>query len=297
MDEILYCCSFTDASENAETVPELLSAMEYDFSSWRDAETGKRTHTLYFQSADAAAEAKTRIDALRDTWHELEVEIGDPVLAELKKEDWAESWKIHFKPIEISERLAITPSWIAYPAAPGQHIITLDPGMSFGTGQHATTKFCLTQLDLFAFHHDVSALSMLDAGCGSGILAIAAEKLGFREICAFDIDPEAARIAAENAETNHCSRIRFSAASLIKYNSEGIKFDVIAANILSSALLAGKEKLLSLLKPGGCLILAGILDSEYPLVREAFESSGCRQFASTEESKWRGGAFLFEGKA
>ena len=295
MDEILYCCSFTDVSENGETVPELLSAMEFDFSSWRDAETGKRTHTLYFQSAGEAAEAKKQMESLRSSWRDLEVEIGDPVLAELKKEDWAESWKIHFKPIEISPRLGITPSWIAYPAAPGQHIITLDPGMSFGTGQHATTKFCLTQLDLFAFRHDVSTLSMLDAGCGSGILAIAAEKLGFREIRAFDIDPEAARIAAENAGTNRCSRIRFDAASLIEYNSDGMKFDVIAANILSSALLAGKDKLLSLLKTGGCLILAGILDSEYPLVREAFESSGCRQFASTEESKWRGGAFLFDG--
>ena len=123
MDEILYCCSFTDGSENGETVPELLSAMEFDFSSWRDAETGKRTHTLYFSSAGEAAEAKARIESLRNLWRDLEVEIGDPVLAELKKEDWAESWKIHFKPIEISPRLAITPSWISYPAAPGQQII------------------------------------------------------------------------------------------------------------------------------------------------------------------------------
>ncbi len=294
MDEILYCCSFPDFSENAETVPELLSAMDYEFSSWRDAETGKRTHTLYFKTAEEAADAGARIRSLRDVWRGMEVEIGDPVLADLKKEDWAESWKIHFKPIEISPRLAITPSWIEYPSAPGRHVITLDPGMSFGTGQHATTKFCLTQLDLFAARQDVSALSMLDAGCGSGILAIAAEKLGFREICAFDIDPDATRIAAENAGINGCSRIRFATASLIEYNAEGKTFDVIAANILSSALLAGKEKLLSLLKPGGCLILAGILDREYPLVREAFEQSGCCQFASTEENKWRGGAFLRE---
>ena len=296
MEDIIYCFSFTDVSGNGEIVPELLSAMELDFSSWRDAETRKLIHTLYFKSAGEAAAAKERIESLRPVWRDMEVEIENLALAELKKEDWAESWKIHFKPIEISPRLAVAPSWIDYPAKPGQKIITLDPGMSFGTGQHATTKFCLTQIDLFAFRHDVSALSMLDAGCGSGILAIAAEKLGFKDICAFDIDPDAARIAAENAASNGCSRTRFAAASLIEYNSDGIKFDVIAANILSSALLAGKDKLLSLLKPGGCLILAGILDSEYELVRKAFEDSGCSQFASTEENKWRGGAFLFSGK-
>ena len=84
MDEILYCCSFPDFSENAETVPELLSAMDYEFSSWRDAETGKRTHTLYFKTAEEAADAGARIRSLRDVWRGMEVEIGDPVLADLK---------------------------------------------------------------------------------------------------------------------------------------------------------------------------------------------------------------------
>ena len=291
MDDILYWFCFTDHSDSGELVPELLSALEYDFSSWRDAETGKLTHTLYFKNAAEAETAKARIGSLRSEWKKMELEIDDLKTGELKKEDWAEVWKIHFKPIEISDRLAITPSWIEFPAKAGQKIITLDPGMSFGTGQHATTKFCLTQLDLFASRHDVSSLTMLDAGCGSGILAIAAEKLGFGKIAAFDIDPEAARIAAENAEANGCSRIQFSAASLIEYNSVGTMFDVIAANILSSALLAGRDKLLSLLKPGGCLILAGILDKEYGIVRKAFEDGGCIPFASTEEKQWRGGAF------
>ena len=143
----------------------------------------------------------------------------------------------------------------------------------------------------FAFEHDVSSMTMLDAGCGSGILAIAAEKLGFGSAAAFDIDPDAARIAEENAAANGCSRIVFSAASLIEFNSDGVKYDVIAANILSSALLAGRDKLLSLLKPGGTLILAGILDKEYSIVRKAFEDGGCVQYASTEEKQWRGGAF------
>ena len=291
MEDILFWCSFRDLSANGEIIPELLSAMEYDFSSWRDAETGTLTHTLYFKTAEEAENAKKQIESILPDWNAMELKIEDLHTGQLKKEDWAESWKIHFHPIEISERLAVTPSWIDFPAKPGQKIITLDPGMSFGTGQHATTKFCLTQLDLFAFKHDVSSMTMLDAGCGSGILAIAAEKLGFGSAAAFDIDPEAARIAGENAAANGCSRIAFSAASLIEFNSDGVKYDVIAANILSSALLAGRDKLLSLLKPGGTLILAGILDKEYSIVRKAFEEGGCVQYASTEEKQWRGGAF------
>lgn len=292
MDDILYCFSFSDFSENGEAMPELLTGLGYDFSSWRDAETGKLVHTLYFKKREDAEGAEKQFETLGGTFRELEISIGNPAVSELKKEDWAESWKIHFKPIEISATLAVTPSWIDFKARPGQHVIVLDPGMSFGTGQHATTKFCLTQLDRFAAEHDVSQLSMLDAGCGSGILAIAAEKLGYCEVHAFDIDPEAARIAKENADANGCSRIHFSAASLIEFNSRGVKFDVIAANILSSALLAGKDKLLSLLKPGGSLIMAGILDREYETVKAAFEAAGCRQYASTEENQWRGGAFV-----
>ena len=294
MDSVLYCVSFRDASENGEAVPELLSALGYDFSSRRDAETLELIHTLYFKTGDDARNALRQIESMEETFRELEISIGKPALSKLKKEDWAESWKIHFKPIEISETLAVTPSWSEFRARPGQHVIVLDPGMSFGTGQHATTKFCLSRLDRFAAENDVSGASMLDAGCGSGILAIAAEKLGWKEIQAFDIDPDAVRIAAENAAENHCSRIRFAAASLIEFNARGMTFDVVAANILSSALLAGKEKLLSLLKPGGTLILAGILDKEYETVRAAFEAAGCRQVDTAEENQWRGGAFVRE---
>ena len=294
MDNVLYCVSFRDASENGEAVPELLTALGYDFSSRRDAETLELIHTLYFKTGDDARNALQQLQSMEETFRDLDIVIEKPILSELRKEDWAESWKIHFKPIEISETLAVTPSWSDFHARPGQHVIVLDPGMSFGTGQHATTKFCLSRLDRFAAGHDVSRASMLAAGCGSGILAIAAEKLGWGEIQAFDIDPDAVRIAGENAAANGCSRIRFSTASLIEFNARGRTFDVIAANILSSALLAGKDKLLSLLKVGGVLILAGILDKEYETVRSAFESAGCRQVDTAEEKQWRGGAFVRE---
>ncbi len=299
MDSVLYCCIVPDRSESGDLVPELLSAMEYDFSSWRDAETGKLSHTLYFKTEEEAIRTAEKLEHLRGEWKEMDITLGEIAIRPLKKEDWAESWKLHFKPIEISAHLAITPTWIPFHPKPDQKVIVLDPGMSFGTGQHATTKFCLTQIDRFVQEQNagVSGLSLLDAGCGSGILAIAAEKFGFGEIAAFDIDPDATRIAKENAAMNDdAGKIHFSTSALIDFNSEGIRYDVVAANILSSALLAGKDKLLSLLKPGGHLIIAGVLDKEYPIVRQAFEEAGCREYASTEEAQWRGGAFLRQKK-
>ena len=135
---------------------------------------------------------------------------------------------------------------------------------------------------------------MLDAGSGSGILAIAASKLGCTRVDAFDIDPDTVGVARENARKNGIAdgELSLAAASLMEYES-GIRYDIVAANILSSALLAGKEKLLSFCKPGGRLILAGILEKEYDGVKAAFEATGrCTELFSIQEKEWRGGTYL-----
>ena len=135
---------------------------------------------------------------------------------------------------------------------------------------------------------------MLDAGSGSGILAIAARKLGCTRVDAFDIDPDTVGVARENAQKNGIAdqELSIAAASLMEYESD-TRYDIVAANILSSALLAGKEKLLSFCKPGTRLILAGILDAEYFKVKEAFEATGhCTELYNVLEKEWRGGAYL-----
>ena len=135
---------------------------------------------------------------------------------------------------------------------------------------------------------------MLDAGSGSGILAIAACKLGCTRVDAFDIDPDTIAVARENAGKNGIadSELTLAAASLMEFESD-TQYDIVAANILSSALLAGKEKLLSFCKPGTHLILAGILDTEYQKVKEAFESTGCCvELCNVLEKEWRGGTYL-----
>ena len=296
MNDLLYCCTMRDNSESPDAAAELLSGLGYEVSSWKNAETKEIHLTLYFQDEISCRDAMAYLQTQKDDFASFGVILDELSFHTLKKEDWAEVWKLHFKPLVISDRLAFTPSWEKFQPKPGQLVITLDPGMSFGTGQHATTKFCLSSLDRFILElkqAGQSGLTMLDAGSGSGILAIAAKKLGCARVDAFDIDPDTIPIAQENAAINgiETQGILFRTASLLEFRSD-IQYDLVAANILSSALIAGRDKLLSFCHPGTKLMLAGILDSEYNTVKSAFESSGrCRELFSAQEKEWRGGAF------
>ena len=296
MNDLLYCCTLRDRSECPDAAAELLSGLGYEVSSWKDAETREVFLTLYFQEEKACREAMASLQDKAAEFASFGIVLDDPAFHPLKKEDWAEVWKLHFKPLIISDRLVLAPSWEKFQPKPGQLLVTLDPGMSFGTGQHATTKFCLTALDRFIPEMKQAGkqeISMLDAGSGSGILAIAGKKLGCARVDAFDIDPETIAIAQENAAVNGIgpAELTFRAASLLEFRSD-LRYDLVAANILSSALIAGCEKLLSFCRPGSRLMLAGILDSEYATVRNVFESTGrCRELFSRQEKEWRGGAF------
>ena len=297
MNDQLYCITLRDESESDLAAPELLSGLGYEVSSWKDEETKEIHLTLYFQEEDLCRRTMKSLEEQLQDFAQFGILLSDMQFHTLKKEDWAEVWKLHFKPLVISERLAFAPSWEKFIPAEGQILITLDPGMSFGTGQHATTKFCLTQLDqqiLRLKNEGRKEISMLDAGSGSGILAIAAQKLGCTQVDAFDIDPDTIITARENAQINGIAdeELSLQTAALAEYKTN-CKYDLVAANILSSALIAGREELLSFCKKNTILILAGILDAEYNTVKNAFENTGrCREIASTQEKEWRGGAFL-----
>ncbi len=292
--DMLYCISMRDNSETEGAGAEMLSAFEYEISSWRDEESKVIRHTLYFLTPEEADSAWNFLSAEAGNWKEFGIELDDFQRGEIRKEDWAESWKLHFKTIVISDRLAVKPSWEKFDAKEGQIVLTLDPGMSFGTGQHATTRSCLTAIDKFVQEAKAEGkiLSMLDAGAGSGILSIAAKKLGCCPVAAFDIDPDTIPVARENAQINGIAdeELPFDTASLDGYNCT-VQYDIVAANILSSALIAGKKKLLSMVKPGGKLILAGILGTEYPGIRAEFEAVGCKELFSEAEKEWCGGSF------
>ncbi|MBU6436763.1 MAG: 50S ribosomal protein L11 methyltransferase [Betaproteobacteria bacterium] len=171
--------------------------------------------------------------------------------ATVQGQDWVRLTQAQFEPIVVSPRLSIVPSW--HDAPPTELTIALDPGVAFGTGSHPTTHLCLQWL----CEHAPQALSVLDYGCGSGILAIAAAKLGARAVLAVDIDPNAVQATQDNAARN---AVTLEAA--LPQASQGRRFDVVLANILSSPLKVLAPLLAAQVQPGGMLVLSGILERQ-----------------------------------
>jgi len=227
---------------------------------------------------------------------------GKIQIAKVRREDWAESWKRHFKPIEIGNSLLVKPSWSKRRARKNQAVVILDPGLSFGTGQHPTTEFCLQKIAAAVCDRRnrrsqsaATAKSFLDIGTGSGILAIAAAKLGYKPVHAIDFDPEAVRIARANARANNVhKKLRIERSDVAKLSTKPREqFDLVCANLISNLLVAERKKIAAQLKPGGILVLAGILKSEFLEVQRQFESLGLKLISSGSKKEWRSGSLGF----
>lgn len=181
-------------------------------------------------------------------------------------QDWQAAFRAHFPPLCFG-RLWVVPSWHE-PPAEAEHILHLDPGMAFGTGTHPTTALCLAWLADFAY---TPTTRVLDYGCGSGILAIAAAKLGAAEVSAVDIDPAACAVTRENTSRNACPEIAIGLPSqLPPEDSETGRFDVIVANLLLQPILALREEFAARLLPGGHLTLSGLMLDQVPKVLAAY---------------------------
>ncbi len=189
-------------------------------------------------------------------------------VATIDDEAWAENWKAHFPPLTIGTRLYVHPPWIDE-VPPGRVAIRLDPGMAFGTGQHASTRGCLELLDAALAARP--ARRVLDLGTGSGILAIAARRLGVPEVWAVDIDADACAVAGENAALNGVSHGLHIVTALEAVTGT---FDLVLANLFAAQLIAFAETLAARLEPGGLVIGAGILDGEADAVRAAWTAAG-----------------------
>jgi ribosomal protein L11 methyltransferase len=199
---------------------------------------------------------------------------------------WAEAWKNHFPPLNIRNRLLIVPPWNRQRPRGGQCRVVLEPGLSFGTGHHPTTLFSLRQLVRLRIPQ--TRQSMLDAGTGSGLLAIAAAKLGYAPVHAFDLDPVAVKTARENARANGVAdRVEIGHADL---KSRGARprhgFDVICANLTADLLIGARDALLKRLNPGGTLVLAGILSSELASVIQRYERQGEWHIRQATSAGW-----------
>jgi ribosomal protein L11 methyltransferase len=213
-------------------------------------------------------------------------------IKKLPRENWAHSWKRHFKPMEIGAHLLIKPGWSRRRARPGQRVILLDPGLSFGTGHHATTSFCLEQLA--ACRRRGLRQSFLDIGTGSGLLAIAAAKLGYSPVEAFDFDPESIRVSRQNVKKNRVQhRVHPRRLDLTKLPARSRRrWDIICANLMADLLLAESKKICARLNPGGQLVVAGILKSEFHRIRDTFVTLGLTLAESRVEREWQSGRFV-----
>ena len=210
-------------------------------------------------------------------------------LRPLRRENWAESWKRHFHPIAIGRQLLVKPGWSRRRAWPGQRVVILDPGLSFGTGQHPTTLFCLQQLA--RFRRRGAEQSFLDIGCGSSILAIAAAKLGYTPVAAFDSDPEAVRASRANIKRNKV-RVALRRADLTRLPlNPRRRYDVVCANLIGDLLLSQAERIRNLLKPGGKLVTAGILHGEFPEIEKKLQRFNLTLVQSKVDKEWKSGQF------
>ncbi|MCF6775440.1 50S ribosomal protein L11 methyltransferase [Thiotrichales bacterium 19X7-9] len=180
-------------------------------------------------------------------------------------EDWERSWMEHFKPIQLGERLWICPSWHEIPNPNAVNII-LDPGLAFGTGSHPTTELCLRWLDKTITGNE----TVIDYGCGSGILAIAAIKLGSKKAIGIDIDPQAITASNDNAQRNEINQNQFNFLMADKITSD-VTCDILIANILANPLIQLASSIAKLVNPQGKIALSGILEEQAQLVIEAYQ--------------------------
>lgn len=210
-------------------------------------------------------------DKLQDlSKHDIHLGRGTMFLTEVDEKDWANAWKKYYKPVRISERITIVPTWEAYvPQTDEEQIIRLDPGMAFGTGTHPTTKLGLQALEKVLQPGN----EVIDVGCGSGILSIAALKLGAKTVLALDIDDLAVKVAQENIEQNHLSPyIDVKKNDLLENITR--QADVIVANILADVILRLVEDAYGLLRPGGVFITSGIIARQQDEVKQSLMSYG-----------------------
>jgi len=205
--------------------------------------------------------------------------------------EWAESWKKYFKPIRVTRNIVIKPTWERYSVTGHDILIEMDPGMAFGTGQHASTRMCLQALeDLLLYERATSGERVLDVGTGTGILGIAAAKLGAKGVICVDIDRQAVEIARENVKINEVEdivRVEYHDVRTMKG-----EHDLIVANLTDRALLRLRPNLISLLEPGGFIIISGIIEQNRAEIEEHYISPPLVLYRTLTEKEWL--AYVFQ---
>ena len=197
------------------------------------------------------------------------------------EEDWTESWKKAFKPFRLGEHMVIKPSWEAVETRPGDHIIEIDPGMAFGTGTHETTGMCVRLVETYV----APGVKAIDIGTGTGILAIAAARMGARRVLATDLDAVAVRVAAENVRINGCEGVvEVRCGDLLEVVDE--QADVVIANIIADVIIGLAAPVKPYVAEGGVFICSGIAVNRLEDVLAALNAAGYRVLDTLIEGEW-----------
>lgn len=233
---------------------------------------------IYISPEENPAEA---VAFLRERFTSEGIE-NEIILNECKNEDWENNWKQYFHPIPVGEKLLIRPTWEDEYDAGDRKVLNIEPGLAFGTGTHETTRLCLETLE----KHINEDTTVLDIGCGSGILSIAALLLGAKEVTGVDIDVLAVKTAIENGEANDFYPPKYNILQGNLTDKVSGKFDVVVANIVADVIILFCKDVASFMKDGAVFITSGIIDTREQDVIDAFDKYGFKIEARHTEGGW-----------
>lgn len=226
------------------------------------------------------------IEAIRSGLRSLNMirPVGELVVERRKEEDWANTWKEFYRPVKVGTKTVVRPPWQEYDPVEDEIVVVLDPGMAFGNGTHHTTRLALVGLEALI----EPGMTVFDGGTGSGILAIAAAKLGATHVDGVDIDPVSVRTAIENVERNELVvPVHLETGSIGQGEPfDGVQYDLVLANIIARILIELNEGIFARVKPGGVLVLSGIIENREEETRAIYEQYPLDFIERRQEEDW-----------
>ena len=219
---------------------------------------------------------------LRERFDTLRIEASISISG-VNEEDWANSWKAYYKPIRIGERIVIVPAWEKYEPEENDIVVRMDPGMAFGTGTHETTRLVIGLLEKYV----TKGVKVLDVGCGSGILAICASKLGAGNCKAYDIDPVAVKVARENIKDSGLSNVTCDVSDLLRQvDTEEAPYGIVCANIVADIIIRMTPDIGAFMDKQSVILASGIIVERSEDVISCFEENGFQIVERVEENGW-----------
>ena len=236
----------------------------------------------YFAEEDNIEDVLEYVNERLTELKEMGLDLGEAKVEHEKmhEEDWANTWKQYYKPTKVGEKIVVKPIWEEYEAKDGELVVDLDPGMAFGTGTHETTRMCIQSLEKYVKEDS----TVFDVGCGSGILAIAAAKLGAKLAVGVDLDPVAVESSIENVGYNKLKNIEILHGNLVEV-IDG-KADIVVANILAEIICILTDDVKRVMKDGGVFITSGIIHDRVDMVCEKLEATGFEVIEKNRDGEW-----------